>query len=151
GEARAYLKAQQAELERGHHLRKRDLLSPQEIERLQQAVVAAQEQLTRAQAEERQLRAGAWERDLAIAQATVAEAHGLVDQAHVELTRLTVCAPIAATVLQVNIKRGERVTDTPPVVLGETHVLRLRVDIEEHQIARFRASAPAHALLRGQT
>jgi multidrug resistance efflux pump len=150
GEARAYLKAQQADLERGQQLRKRDLLSPPEVERLQQAVVAAQEQLARAQADDRQLRAGAWERDLAIAQAAVAEAQSLVDQAKAELTRLTVGSPMAATVLQVNVKKGERVTDMPPVVLGDTHALHLRVDIEEHQIARFHAGASARALPRGQ-
>src|SRR5580704_964129 len=58
GEARANVAAQQAALERGQELSKNRLVNTQEVDRLRQAVVAAQEQLNRVQAEDRQLRAG---------------------------------------------------------------------------------------------
>jgi multidrug resistance efflux pump len=153
-EARAHLKAQQAQLERGQQLLKKDLANPLEVEQLRQLVVAAQEQLARAQAEDRLIRAGAWEADRAVARATVAEAQALVDQVKTELERLTVRAPDTATVLQVNIHSSEAVGERvgrPPIVLGNLHPLRLRVDIEEHEIARFRADAAARARARGQS
>src|SRR5262249_4238392 len=102
---------------------------------------------------ERQLRAGAWEADRAIARATVAESQALVDQITTELKRCTVHAPGPGTVLQVNVRVGEAVgakSGRPPIVLGNVHLLRLRVDIDEHEILRFRASAAARAVTRGQ-
>jgi len=153
GEARANLAAQQGQLERGQELLKSHLVSPQEVERLKQSVAAAQEQLTRALAEDRQLRSGAWEADRAVARAAVGEAQALVDQANTELDRLTVRAPVAATVLQVNVRGGEGVGDRPgqaPVVLGTIRPLHLRVEIDEELIPGFRAGAPARALCRGQ-
>jgi HlyD family secretion protein len=154
GEARANLGGRQAELDHGQRLFKDKLINAQELERLQQARLAAQEQLSRVQAEDRQLRAGAWEADRAVARATVAEARSRVDQAKTVLERLTVRAPLAATVLQVNVHKGEAVgekSDRPPLILGNISTLHLRVDVEEHQIAHFRADGPATALPRGQT
>jgi multidrug resistance efflux pump len=151
-EARANLKVQESQLERGQKLLKKDLADPQEVERLQQLVAAAREQLARAEAEQRQLRAGAWEADRAIARATVAEAQALVDQISTELKRWTVRAPVSGTVLQVNVRRGEAVGDKPvrpPIVLGDLRLLRLRVDIEEHEIPQFRTTAAARAAVRG--
>jgi multidrug efflux pump subunit AcrA (membrane-fusion protein) len=153
-EARANLRVQENQLERGQQLLNKDLLSPQEVERLKQLVVAAREQLARAEAEQRQLRAGAWEADKAIARAALAEAQALVDQINVELKRLTVHAPSAGTVLQVNVRSGEAVGDKPakaPILLGDVRLLRLRVDIEEHEIYRFRGDASARAVTRGQS
>jgi hypothetical protein len=53
----------------------------------------------------------------------------------------------------VNVRKGEAVgerSERPPLVLGDTHRYRLRVDVEEHQIARFHAETPARALSRGE-
>jgi HlyD family secretion protein len=153
GEAQANLKAQEARLVQGRSLGAKGLASAQEVEQLQQAVVAAKEQVARAQAEDRQLRAGAWEADRAVARAAVAEAGTLVEQVKSELKRLTVDAPLAATVLQVNVRTGEAVAERAersPVVLGDVRRLHLRVDIEEHHVADFRSTAPARALPRGR-
>jgi multidrug resistance efflux pump len=113
-------------------------------------VAAAQEQLARAEAEERILRKGAWEADKAIARAAVAEAEALVAQGRTEVGRLTVCAPADGTILQVNSRRGEAVGNGPPIVLGDIQRLHLRVDIPEEQIATWRAQAPARATPRAQ-
>jgi multidrug resistance efflux pump len=153
-EARANLKVHETQLDRGQKLLKKDFADPQEVERLRQLVVAAQDQLARAEAEDRQLSAGAWEADRAIARATVAEAQALVDQITTELERWTVRALSPGTVLQVNVHGGEAVGEKPgkpPIVLGDVRLLRLRVDIEEHEIPRFRSGASARAVARGQS
>jgi len=150
GEAQASLKAHRAELGRAQQLLEKQLMSPLEVERLEHIVAAAQEQLARAQAEDRHLRTGASEADRAIARAAVSEAEAFVDQAKTELARLTVRAPLSATVLKVNVQNGEAVGTKPPIILGDTHVLHLRLDVEEHQIVRFDASAAARATPRGQ-
>jgi multidrug efflux pump subunit AcrA (membrane-fusion protein) len=152
GEARAQLAIQQAKLERGQTLFKDKLVSTHELEQLKQAVVAAQEHLAAAQAADRMVRAGAWEADRTVARAAVAEAEALVAQGQAELEKLTVVAPVSAEVLQVNVRVGEAIGNGPtaPVVLGVLGPLRLRVDIPEHLIGRFRSDAPAHAVPRGQ-
>jgi multidrug efflux pump subunit AcrA (membrane-fusion protein) len=151
GQARAVVAAQQAQLERGQRLLQDRQFTSEDLERLRQAVVAAQEELNRAQAEDRQLRAGAWDADLAVGRAAVAEAQALVDQANAEIGRLTVRSPAAAVVLQVNVRAGETAGGRPPVVLGAAPPLQLRVELDEQQLARFRPRAPARALPRGST
>jgi multidrug resistance efflux pump len=152
-EARAQLAIQQSRLERGQSLLKRELITSPEVEQLQQAVVVAREQLARAEAEDRLLRAGTGEAERAVARAAVGEAAALVAQGETEVKRLTVAAPLPATVLQVNVRAGEAVgarPERPPVVLGETRPLRLRVDVPEPQIGRFCPGAPARASPRGR-
>jgi HlyD family secretion protein len=75
----------------------------------------------------------------------------MVEQVQTDLERLTVRAPVAGTILQVNVRAGEAVgaRPEPPILLGETQPLHLRVDLDEQQIARFRSDAPASAVRRG--
>jgi multidrug resistance efflux pump len=153
-EAKANLAVQESRWERGKTLLKDKLISAPEVEQLQEGVTAAKEQLARAEAEDRMVRAGAWEADKAIAGAAVAEAEALVAQGKAELNRLTVTAPVSGTILQVNVRAGEAVggrPDLPPVVLGDTHIMNLRVEIAEEQISAWRAGLPARAVPRGQS
>jgi multidrug resistance efflux pump len=151
-EARAMLRQRTLHLERGKELFKKNLIASDELEQRQAMKEAAQEQLARAEAEDRLLRAGASDTDKAIARARVAEAEAMVEQVRTELNRLTVRAPVSGTILQANVRVGESVgmrPEPPAVVLGETHALHVRVDLDEQQIARFRADAPAMAAWRG--
>jgi multidrug resistance efflux pump len=55
-------------------------------------------------------------------------------------------------VLQVNVHPGEFVGAPPGqalVVLGNVHTLHVRVDIDEHDVPRFRPGAAARASVRG--
>ena len=117
-----------------------------------QAAVQAREQLARARADYALLKAGAWEPDKAIARAAVVQARSQVEQTQTELERLKVRALVPGEVLQVNVRPGEFV-GTPPgqalVVLGNLQKLHVRVDIDEHDIPRFKPGAPAKAALRG--
>jgi multidrug resistance efflux pump len=152
GAARAQLALQKARLEHAESLLQKRLNSPLEVEPIRQAVAAAEQQLGRALAEDRLLRAGASETERAVARTAVAEAEALVAQGKVECERLTVCAPCAGTVLQVNVRAGEAVggSAVAPVLLGAVRPLCVRVEIDAEQIGRFHPGAAARAVPRGQ-
>ncbi len=124
----------------------------QEIAAGRQAVRIAQAGLDQARAELDLLTSGAWPPRLAACSARVAQAEAAVQQTKMELTRLTICAPICGEVLRVRVHPGEFVT-TPPdplsMVLGNTRRLHIRVDIDEHEIPRFRPNSPARAMASG--
>ncbi len=114
--------------------------------------IRRQEALGQAIAEDQLLKKGAWDEDIRVATSEVEQARTLVDQAKTEIARLEVRSPIAGEVLQVNVRAGEYV-GTPPgqplVVLGNMQALRVRIDIDESDIADYRAGMPARAFLRG--
>jgi multidrug resistance efflux pump len=150
--ARALLRQRLLHLAQGEELFKKSLIASDELEQRRALKEEAQEQLARTEAEDRLLRAGASDTDKAIARARIAEAEALVEQIQTELDRLTVRAPVSGMVLQVNVRAGESVgvrLEPPPVVLGDTHPLHVRVDLDEQQIAHFRSGAPAVAARRG--
>jgi multidrug resistance efflux pump len=120
------------------------------------AAAMARQQLAQAKAEDALLKAGAWEKDKAIARANVALARAQIEQIKTDLERALVRAPVEGKVLQVNVRPGEYV-GTPPaqalIVLGSVHNLHVRVDIDEHDIPRahrhFGTGVPAYASPRG--
>lgn len=82
--------------------------------------------------------------DLAIAQLKASET---------ELGRHTVRAPVEGELLQVKIHLGEYATagilDLPLILIGNTHPMNVRVDVDEQNAWRVRAGAEAVAYLRG--
>ncbi|HEY7310399.1 MAG TPA: HlyD family efflux transporter periplasmic adaptor subunit [Gemmataceae bacterium] len=119
--------------------------------RLNQMV--AQRQLLQAEADFTLMKNGAWEPDKAIARAAIKLAEAQIQQDHTDIDRAIVRAPMDGVVLQVNVRPGEYVGANPGaalVVLGAvTDRVNVRVDIDEHDIPRFQAGAPAVASLRG--
>ena len=91
--------------------------------------------------------------DLRSAAASATAAHARADQAEVELERLIVRAPMAARVLQVNVRRGEFVSSSPsakpPVLLGDDRRMYVRVDIDESDAWRIVPGADGRAYVRG--
>lgn len=87
------------------------------------------------------------------AEARLANAAAEVKAARVDIDLLTVRAPIAGDVLQVNIRPGEYapsgVTAQPLILLGSLERLHVRADIDENDAWRFRQQAPAVAFVRG--
>jgi multidrug resistance efflux pump len=151
-EAQALLRERRVNHDRGKELFAKNLIGADELEQRQAMMEAAREQLARAEADDRLLKAGASETDRAIARARISEAEAMVRQVQTDLERLTVHAPVAGTVLQVNVRVGEAVgarTETPPILLGETRPLHVRVDLDEQHIGRFQPEAPATASRRG--
>jgi HlyD family secretion protein len=61
--------------------------------------------------------------------------------AYVELEKLTLRAPIAGTVLEVNAKAGELAAPTaaqPLVLLGDLSSLRVRAEVDEHDLGKIK-------------
>jgi multidrug resistance efflux pump len=116
------------------------------------AAEGARHQLEQAKTQLALLKAGAWGPDKAIARASVEQARAQIEQTKTDLDRSLVRAPVDGQVLQVNVRPGEYVGAPPNqalVVLGNLRMLHVRVDIDEHDIPRFRPGAPARAALRG--
>lgn len=97
--------------------------------------------------------------DVAVARAELAATKAEATAAEIELqrvalliSRLTVRAPRAATVLQVNVRAGEHAATTPKlpaVILGDTTRLQVRADVDEQNATRIRPGQRAHATLKG--
>lgn len=91
--------------------------------------------------------------DVVAALSRLALAEADAASARVELDRLTVRAPAAGTILQVNTRAGEYAATNPQgeslMVFGTVGTTRIRAQIDEVDIARFRTDAKAWASLRG--
>jgi multidrug efflux pump subunit AcrA (membrane-fusion protein) len=156
GYAQANLKMQLDYAERNRQLASTQAVSTEDLNQRRLAVEAARQQVAQAKAQDRLLKAGAWNKDIDIARANVALAKAQVDQTRTDLDRALVRAPVEGRVLQVNVRPGEYV-GTPPsqalIVLGSVAKLHVRVDIDEHDIPRayrhFQQGVPAFASPRG--
>lgn len=87
------------------------------------------------------------------AQANLGLAQAEVRRLEVDLSRLTIRAPIAGEVLRVNVRAGEYApagpVDTPLIAMGDTSPLHVRVEIDEEDVSRVRPGARAEASVRG--
>lgn len=91
--------------------------------------------------------------DVAAARAALDTAEAAERQALVDLDRLTVRAPRAGRVLQVNARVGQyadNASGAPPMLLGDDDRLYLRVDVDESDAWRVRPGAAAVAMVRGE-
>ncbi len=114
----------------------------------------AEQQRVQARADLTLMANGAWDPDIRIAQAAIKLAEAQIQQDKTDIDRCLVRAPVDGVVIQVNVRPGEYV-GTPAsqalIVLGDTRLkVHVRVDIDEHDIPRFKAGAPAQASLRGR-
>ncbi len=92
------------------------------------------------------------EHDVSVAQAQLEAARALVEQSETQLQRLTVLAPRAGTILQVNVRPGEYASATPKaaaMVLGDLEHLQVRADVDEQNASRLRADHDATAYVKG--
>lgn len=120
----------------------------------QQALLAADAQLARSQAQYDMQESGAWKFDLEIARAAVLQAEAQVEQTEVELDRLIIRALVGGRVLQVNVRPGEFVgapPGQPLIVLGSIEQLHVRVDIDENDIPRYQPGTGGVAVVRGES
>src|SRR5262245_36684017 len=88
-----------------------------------------------------------------LASAKVKEAEAQVNVYKTEIDRLTVKAPISGTVHRVDVRPGEYAnggnTQHPYVILGDTEIMHVRVEIDETDIPRVTEQAKVVASLRG--
>ena len=138
---------------RGEKLVTQRAMSEEEFAERKQMAIQARERYNRSVAELDLLKAGAWDLDKRVVQAAVERARTQVRQTETELDRLVIRALVDGEVLQVNVRPGEFVGAPPDqalLVLGNVSQLHVRVDIDEYDIPRFVAHAPAQATLKGQ-
>lgn len=151
-EARAVVVRETDALKRSQETFARKVSTEQELIERQEALATAQAKLERAQADLELLQAGAWQYDRDVARALVTKHEATLARTRIDLDRLVVRALVHGRVLQVNVRPGEFV-GTPPnqplVVLGDIAKLRVRVDIDEYDIPRFREGLSATAVPRG--
>lgn len=137
---------------RAQQLFKRGVATEQELITRQLSYQAAMQQAAESVAEHALLQAGAWDADKEIAQTAVTQAAAEVDTIRTELERTLVRSPVDGEVLQVNLRLGEYVAaqpNQPLIVLGDMQRRHLRASLDEHDIPRFRPTAPAIATPRG--
>lgn len=92
--------------------------------------------------------------DVAAAKAQLVAAEANVKSTQMLLDRLTVKAPRAGQILQVNIRAGEYASTQPrsaPVVLGDLSELQVRTDIDEQNAVKVRPGQAATAYIKGDT
>jgi RND family efflux transporter MFP subunit len=114
------------------------------------AAVSEQQRLDRRQA------LASAEARLALAEADRVRAEAAIDAARTEIGRREIRAPRAGEILQVRTRPGQYVTagpgpgsDDPPITLGETRPLHVRVDVDETEIGRVKQGADAMVSVRG--
>jgi HlyD family secretion protein len=94
------------------------------------------------------------ENDVLVAQAQLEAAQAQVLQNKVRLERLTITAPRAGTILQVNIRPGEYASATPKsaaMMLGDVEHLQVRADVDEQNAPRLQPGQTATAYIKGDT
>jgi HlyD family secretion protein len=152
-EAEATLEDLKVQLQIVESVTDKRAISVEDLNKRRFAVNVAEARLAQARADLRLLEAGAWKPDLVVAQAAISRAESEVQAAKVEIERLTVTAPMAGEVLQVNIRPGEYaqsgVLAQPLILLGVLDKLHVRVDIDENDAWRFHSSSSATAFVRG--
>jgi multidrug efflux pump subunit AcrA (membrane-fusion protein) len=91
-----------------------------------------------------------------LAEARLAAAQAARNRANVELSRLTVLAPISGEILRVDVRPGEFVqagqqgnSSASYIQMGETRPLHVRIDIDEDEATRVALGSPAVVSPRG--
>lgn len=146
---RARAEQAQTTLERTQKLAQAGAIAADELDRAEKQAEAERRSLESAEAKRKAALSGSRSEDVLVARAKVQAAEGRRDQAQAALERLTIRAPIAGEVLQVKFRAGEYYApgQDPLVILGDTSKLRVRMDVDERDIAKVTLGAPAFATL----
>jgi multidrug resistance efflux pump len=152
-ETRARLSAD--ELGRSQQLAASGAITKEALDRAEQQAEADAQAFTAADARRLAAVKGGRREDVAVAYAQLKAANARRDQARAALDRLTIRAPIAGTVLQVKYRVGEYYNPAaanassvePLVVLGDLRATRVRMDVDERDIARVVVGAPGYVTL----
>lgn len=128
-------------------------LSQEEVARRQFAAEQAQAKLKQAQSDLGKIKAGTWAPDLKIARLKAQEDKAFMQRIEREIERTVIRSPIDATVLQIKIHEGEYPPSdpsrNPPMIIGNTDTLHLRVNINQFDASYFDPKAAALAYLQG--
>jgi HlyD family secretion protein len=134
-------------LARTEALAKTGAATPDELDRARSAAANDAALFKSADARRRLAVAGSRYEDIMVAKAKVVAAQAKRDEAKARLDRLTVRAPYAGEVLQIKYRVGEyyQPQTDPLMTYGDTSRLRVRMDVDERDIAKVRLGQAAYA------
>lgn len=144
--AKAVLENAGKEAERRRRLADRDMISRDEAERYERVYQVARAEYDRASEEFSLVDADARREDRQRAEAAVAAAAAQLAEARAYLEKTYVRSPIDGVILRKFRHAGESVStqfDSPIVTLADDSVLRVRLDVDETDVARLRVGQPA--------
>ena len=144
--ARAVLENARKEAERRRTLADRDMISRDEAERYERVYQVARAEYDRASEEFSLVDADAREEDRRRAEAAVSAAQAQLAEARAYLEKTYVRAPIAGVILRKYRRAGESVStqfDSPILTLADNSVLRVRLDVDETDVAGLGVGQPA--------
>jgi HlyD family secretion protein len=144
--AQAVLENARKEAERRRNLADRDMVSRDEAERYERVYQVARAEYDRATQEFSLVDADAREEDRRRAEAAVAAAEAQLAEARAYLEKTYVRSPIDGVILRKFRHTGESVStqfDSPIVTVANDSVLRVRLDVDETDVARLRVGQPA--------
>jgi HlyD family secretion protein len=125
----------------------------EDLARRQIAVKAEAARLSAARSRLKLAEAGSWKAEISVAEAALALAGSRVAATEVSIDRLTVRAPVAGTVLKLNVRAGEYAQagplETPLITFGDVSHLHVRADVDEYEAWRLQQGAEATASPRG--
>lgn len=146
-EAEAVLDHDRADLLRLHELAREKVIAQQELDRGEQAARVAQARLEAARQHASLVAADAREEDQSRADSDVALARARVAEARALLAKTVIRAPMDGIVLRRHRKAGESVStqfDSPIVTIADRSSVRVRVDVDENDVARVVVGQPAY-------
>jgi len=154
-EATALLADAQVQVRLIESVTDRRAVKEEDVERRRLNYQATAARLEQAKHDLALLEAGAWGPDIDIARADAAQAAAAVRQDQINLSRLTVEAPVDGTILQNKVRLGQYAQcgplAEPLMVFGGGKNLHLRTQVDENDAWRVRDGAPAVAHLRGNS
>ncbi|HEY4979901.1 MAG TPA: efflux RND transporter periplasmic adaptor subunit [Candidatus Acidoferrum sp.] len=137
--AQAVLENSRREAERRHTLADHEMISRDEAERYERAYQVARAEFERASQEFSLVDADPREEDRRRAEAAVAAAQAQLAEARAYLEKTYIRSPIDAIILRKFRRAGESVStqfDSPIVTLADDSSLRVRLDVDEADVAR---------------
>jgi HlyD family secretion protein len=136
-------------------VRDKRAIRDEDLRRRRIAEKTAAARLEQAKADLALLKAGAWQPDIEIARAEVAEAQRQVERVQADIDRTTVSAPISGEILQCKVRLGEYAQAgqlaQPLILMGATSQLNVRADVDEQDAWRVKRGAQALASVRGDS
>jgi HlyD family secretion protein len=128
-------------------------MSAEEVMHRKFAFEDAEAKFQKTEADFNKIKAGAWLPDLEIAKLQIQLAEADEQRIATDIKRTVITSPIDATVLQIKIHEGEYPPSdssrSPPMIIGNTDIMHIRVNINQYDASYFDRDAPAIAFLQG--
>ncbi len=145
--AKAVLENAKSETERRQNLAAKGVISRDEADRFDRAYRVAQAEYDRASQHFALVDAEAREEDRSRAEANVAEARAQLEESRAIYEKSFIRAPIDGVILRKMRRTGESVStqfDSPVVTMADDSVLRVRLDVDETDVAKLQVGQRAY-------